>query len=70
MSVSVSPCKLTAELRTLGYEVTTDFGRTAVVGVLKSGAGPVVQLRTELDDAVEEKIQPARSIALRSPLEK
>jgi hippurate hydrolase len=41
--------KLAAELRQLGYEVTTGVGRLGVVGVLKNGAGPTVLLRTELD---------------------
>ena len=41
--------KLAAELRVLGYEVTTGIGRTGVVAVLKNGAGPTVMLRTELD---------------------
>jgi amidohydrolase len=41
--------KLAAELRQLGYEVTTGVGGTGVVGILKNGAGPTVMLRTELD---------------------
>ena len=48
--------KLAAELRELGYEVTTGIGGTGVVGILKNGNGPVVMLRTELDALpVEEK---------------
>src|ERR1700722_14316885 len=41
--------KIADHLRKLGYEVTTSFGGTGVVGVLKNGSGPVVMLRTELD---------------------
>jgi hippurate hydrolase len=41
--------KIADHLRKLGYEVTTNFGGTGVVGVLKNGAGPVVMLRAELD---------------------
>ena len=48
--------KLAAELRALGYKVTTGVGGTGVVGILKNGDGPVVLLRTELDALpVEEK---------------
>jgi metal-dependent amidase/aminoacylase/carboxypeptidase family protein len=48
--------KLVAELRTLGFAVTTGVGGTGVVGILKNGDGPVVMLRTELDALpVEEK---------------
>jgi amidohydrolase len=48
--------KLAAELRGLGYAVTTGVGGTGVVGILKNGDGPVVMLRTELDALpVEEK---------------
>lgn len=47
---------LAAELRKLGYEVTTGVGGTGVVGILRNGAGPTVLLRTELDALpVEEK---------------
>jgi hippurate hydrolase len=41
--------KISDELRKLGYEVTTGFGGTGVVGVFKNGPGPVVMLRAELD---------------------
>ena len=41
--------RLAKELREIGYEVTTEVGRTGVVGVLRNGAGPTVMLRTELD---------------------
>jgi amidohydrolase len=33
----------------LGYEVTTEVGRTGVVGVLRNGAGPTVLLRADMD---------------------
>src|ERR1039458_1047515 len=41
--------KLAARVRELGYEVTEHVGGTGVVGVLRSGPGPTVLLRTELD---------------------
>ena len=48
--------RMAAELKKLGYEVTTGVGGTGVVGVLKNGPGPTVLLRTELDALpVEEK---------------
>src|SRR5947209_12711813 len=48
--------KMTAQLRALGYEVTTGVGKTGVVGLLRNGKGPTVMLRTELDALpVEEK---------------
>src|SRR5579872_2860165 len=36
-------------LRTAGYEVTTGVGKTGVVGVLRSGEGPTVMLRADMD---------------------
>jgi amidohydrolase len=48
--------KLAARVRELGYQVTTDVGRTGIVAVMKNGPGPTVMLRTELDALpVEEK---------------
>jgi hippurate hydrolase len=41
--------KMAAELRSAGFEVTEGVGGTGVVGVLRSGPGPTVLLRTELD---------------------
>jgi len=41
--------RIADQLRKLGYEVTTGFGGTGVVGVFKNGSGPVVMLRAELD---------------------
>jgi hippurate hydrolase len=38
-----------AELKNAGFEVTTSFGGTGVVGLLKNGKGPTVMLRTDLD---------------------
>ncbi len=56
--------KIASQLRKLGYDVTTNFGGTGVVGVLKNGAGPVVMLRAELDALpVPEKT----GLALRQP---
>jgi hippurate hydrolase len=48
--------KLAGRLRGLGYEVTEHVGGTGIVAILKSGPGPTVMLRTELDALpVEEK---------------
>ena len=48
--------KIADQLRKVGYEVTTGFGGTGVVGVLKNGSGPTVMIRAELDALpVEEK---------------
>src|SRR5438309_5248797 len=48
--------KMAAQLRAVGYEVTTGVGKTGVVGLLRNGHGPTVMLRTELDALpMEEK---------------
>ena len=44
-----SAARIAAELRRLGFEVTTDVGRTGVVAVMKNGAGPVLMLRADMD---------------------
>ena len=36
-------------LRAAGFEVTTGVGKTGVVGVLRSGEGPTVMLRADMD---------------------
>jgi hippurate hydrolase len=36
-------------LRTAGYEVTTQVGKTGVVGLLRNGNGPTVMLRADMD---------------------
>ena len=41
--------RLADELTKLGFEVTTKFGATGVVGVFKNGAGPTVLVRTDMD---------------------
>jgi hippurate hydrolase len=56
MKEDKTSARLAAELKSLGYQVTTGVGGTGVVGVLKNGAGPTVLLRTELDGLpIEEK---------------
>jgi hippurate hydrolase len=40
---------LAERLRGLGYEVTTDVGRTGVVATLDNGDGPTVLLRADID---------------------
>jgi hippurate hydrolase len=49
MREAKTEARLAAELKALGYQVTTGVGGTGVVGVLKNGTGPTVLLRTELD---------------------
>ncbi len=41
--------KLAAEVKKLGFEVTTGVGKTGVVAVMKNGLGPVVMLRADID---------------------
>lgn len=48
--------KLAERMKALGYEVTTDVGKTGIVAILRNGDGPTVMLRTDLDALpVEEK---------------
>lgn len=48
--------KVAQELRSLGFDVTTNVGGYGLVGVLKNGSGPTVMVRTDLDALpVEEK---------------
>jgi amidohydrolase len=41
--------RVAAALSAAGYEVTTGVGETGVVGVLKSGAGPTLLIRGDMD---------------------
>ncbi len=41
--------RMAEELKKLGFVVTTKFGGTGVVGVLKNGEGPTVLVRTDMD---------------------
>src|SRR3981081_3658349 len=36
-------------LRASGFEVTTEVGKTGVVGILRNGDGPTVMLRADMD---------------------
>src|SRR3954469_21863040 len=48
--------RMAAQLKALGFEVTTGVGKYGVVGILRNGKGPTVMLRTELDALpMEEK---------------
>ena len=47
---------LAAEMRKLGFTVTTGVGKTGIVAILKNGEGPTVLVRTEMDALpMEEK---------------
>lgn len=37
------------ELKSLGYDVMTEIGKTGVVGILKNGNGPIVMYRADMD---------------------
>jgi amidohydrolase len=41
--------KLAAEMKKLGFAVTTGVGKTGVVSVLKNGAGPTLLIRADMD---------------------
>lgn len=41
--------RIAEELRNVGAEITTQVGKTGVVGVLKNGEGPTVLVRTDMD---------------------
>jgi hippurate hydrolase len=41
--------KMAAQLRQMGFEVTTGIGGNGVVGVLRNGSGKTVMLRTDMD---------------------
>lgn len=41
--------RMARELLKLGFDVTTKFGATGVVGVLKNGKGPTILVRTDMD---------------------
>ncbi|RPH30073.1 MAG: amidohydrolase [Bacteroidales bacterium] len=48
--------RMAKELRSIGFEVTTNFGGNGVVGIFKNGKGPVIMVRTDMDALpVEEK---------------
>jgi len=48
--------RLAAEVKKLGFEVTTGVGKTGVVAVMKNGPGPVLMLRADMDGLpVEEQ---------------
>ncbi len=44
-----SASKMAAEVKKLGFEVTTGVGKTGVVAVMKNGPGPVVLIRADMD---------------------
>ncbi len=48
--------RMAAELKELGFEVTTGIGGYGVVGVYRNGGGPVIMLRTDMDALPLEEI--------------
>ena len=49
MQETRTAAKLAAEVRKLGFTVTTGVGKTGVVAVMKNGPGPVLMLRADMD---------------------
>lgn len=41
--------RLSKELKSLGFEVTENFGGYGIVGVMKNGSGPTILYRTDMD---------------------
>ncbi len=41
--------KMAAQLKAMGFEVSTNFGGNGVVGVFKNGEGKTIMLRTDMD---------------------
>ncbi|MBA3676679.1 MAG: amidohydrolase [Sphingosinicella sp.] len=56
MQETRSAAKLAAEVKKLGFDVTTGVGKTGIVAVMKNGPGPVLMLRADMDGLpVEEQ---------------
>ena len=41
--------RIADELRSIGFDVTSNFGGNNVVGIYRNGEGPVIMLRTDMD---------------------
>lgn len=41
--------RMADELKSIGFDVTPNFGGNNVIGLLKNGEGPVIMLRTDMD---------------------
>ena len=41
--------RMAAELKSIGFDITSNFGGYNVVGLFKNGEGPVIMLRTDMD---------------------
>ncbi len=41
--------RMAEELRSIGFDVTSDFGGNNVVGIYRNGESPVIMLRTDMD---------------------
>ena len=50
--------RMADELRSAGYEVTEQVGRTGVVAVMENGAGPTVLMRADMDGLPMEEDTP------------
>ena len=49
MQESRTPAMLAADMRKLGFEVTEHVGKTGVVAVMKTGPGPTLLIRADMD---------------------
>lgn len=49
MQETRTAAKLAAEVKKLGFDVTTGVGKTGVVAVMRNGPGPVLMLRADMD---------------------
>ena len=41
--------RIANELKSIGFDVTSNFGGNNVVGIIRNGEGPVIMLRTDMD---------------------
>ena len=41
--------RIADELKSIGFNVTSNFGGNNVVGIFRNGEGPIIMLRTDMD---------------------